>query len=183
LKNRLHFGFPNHELSFKLFFFFLVWTNWFPSKMIPCKLNLNLICLGHVLLSKGLGTKLKLLTNRNDQFHWTLLLVPLSKVGLSKVHFHVFYSPIQPQLIWSNDDKRVSMFTSVFLTTLWKNPHMAVEGVNNHQLEQVDFELRWLTFVSLKEISISGEGGGGVHWIVDSVSQHFSKIIYIFALN
>jgi hypothetical protein len=34
-------------------------------------------------LFKGLGINLKFLTNRNDQFHWTLLLGPLSKVALS----------------------------------------------------------------------------------------------------
>ncbi len=55
----------------------------FPSKMMPCKLNHNLICLGLEFLSEGLGTNLKLLTNRNAQFHWTLLLGPLSKVALS----------------------------------------------------------------------------------------------------
>jgi hypothetical protein len=76
----LHFGSPNHELSFKLFF-------WFgpigvPSKMMPCRLNHNLIRLGLGPLSKGLGTNLNLLTNRNAPFHWTLLLGPLSKVAL-----------------------------------------------------------------------------------------------------
>jgi hypothetical protein len=50
---------------------------------MPCRLNHNLICLGLGLLSKGLGTNLKLLANRNAQFHWTLLLGPLSKVALS----------------------------------------------------------------------------------------------------
>ncbi len=53
-----------------------------PSKMMPCTLNHNLICLGLGPLSKGLGTNLKFLTNRNAQFHWTLLLGPLSKVAL-----------------------------------------------------------------------------------------------------
>jgi hypothetical protein len=52
---------------------------------MPCKLNHNLICLSPEPLSKGLGTILKLLTNRNAQFHWTLLLGPLSKVALSVV--------------------------------------------------------------------------------------------------
>jgi len=60
----LHFGSPNHELSLKLFFFF-----WgpdqlgFPSKMMPCRLNHNLTCLGPGPLAKGLGTNVKLLTN------------------------------------------------------------------------------------------------------------------------
>jgi len=47
-----------------------------PSKTMPCKLNHNLICLGHVPSSKGLAT------NRNVQFHWTLLLGAMSKVVL-----------------------------------------------------------------------------------------------------
>jgi hypothetical protein len=76
----LHFGFPNHNPSFK---FFQVWTNWFPFKMMPCKLNHNLICLDLIPLSKGLGINLKLLTDKNVQFHWTLLRGPLSKKGLS----------------------------------------------------------------------------------------------------
>ncbi len=54
----------------------------FPSKMVPCKLNHNLICLCPGPLSKGLETNLKLLTNKNTQFHWTLLLGALYKVAL-----------------------------------------------------------------------------------------------------
>jgi hypothetical protein len=76
----LHFGSPNHELSFKLSF--LVQTNWFPSKLMPYTLNHNLICLGLRPSSKGLGTNLKLLINKNAQFHWTLLLRPLFKMTL-----------------------------------------------------------------------------------------------------
>jgi hypothetical protein len=52
---------------------------------MPCKPNHNLICLSPESLSKGLGTNLKLLTNRNAQFHWTLLLGALSTVALSVV--------------------------------------------------------------------------------------------------
>jgi hypothetical protein len=54
----------------------------FPSKMMPCKLNHNFICLGPGSLSKSLGTNLKLLTSRNTWFHWILLFGPLSKVAL-----------------------------------------------------------------------------------------------------
>jgi len=68
----LHFDYPNHKLSFN-----------FPSKMISCKLNHNLICLDHGLSSKDLGTNLELLTNRNPQFHWTVLFEPSSKVALN----------------------------------------------------------------------------------------------------
>jgi hypothetical protein len=63
--------------------FFLSISINFPSKMMPCKLNHNLICLCIGSLSIGLETDLKLLTNRNVQFHWTLLLEPLSKVPLT----------------------------------------------------------------------------------------------------
>jgi hypothetical protein len=45
----------------------------FPSKMMPRKLNHNLIFFGSRPLPKGLGINLKFLTNRNAQFHWTLL--------------------------------------------------------------------------------------------------------------
>jgi hypothetical protein len=53
--------------------------------MMPCRLNHNFICLGPRPLSKNLGTNLKLLTNRNVQFQWTLLLEPSSKVGINMV--------------------------------------------------------------------------------------------------
>jgi hypothetical protein len=55
----------------------------FPSEMIPCKLNHNMICLGFGLLSKGLGTNSKLLTNRNVQFHWNPPIGPLSQMALN----------------------------------------------------------------------------------------------------
>jgi hypothetical protein len=47
----LHFGSRNHELSFKLFFF---WSRPidFPFKMMSYKLNHKLICLGPGSLSK-----------------------------------------------------------------------------------------------------------------------------------
>jgi hypothetical protein len=50
---------------------------------MSCRINHNLICLGFGPSSKGLGVILKFLTNRNVQFHWTLLLGPLSKVALN----------------------------------------------------------------------------------------------------
>jgi hypothetical protein len=53
----------------------------FPSKLMSCRLNHDLICLGPRPLSKGLGTNLKLLTNSNARFHGTFLLGPLSKVA------------------------------------------------------------------------------------------------------
>jgi hypothetical protein len=55
----------------------------FPCKIMPCKLNHNLICLGLEPSSKGLEANLKFLTNRNVRFHWTLFLEPLFKVALS----------------------------------------------------------------------------------------------------
>jgi hypothetical protein len=77
----LHFVSPNHELS-PLSSLFRSRPIGFPSKMMPCKLNHNLICFDLEPLSKGLGTNLKLLTNRKNQFHWTLLLGPLVKVAI-----------------------------------------------------------------------------------------------------
>ncbi len=72
------------SMSFPLCSFFWSGPIGFPSKMMSCKLNHNLICLGP--LSKDLGTNLKLLTKRNAQYHWTLLLGPLSKVALTHSH-------------------------------------------------------------------------------------------------
>jgi hypothetical protein len=77
----LHFGSPNHELSLKLFFFSFGPIG-FPSKTMPCKLNHNLICLGPIPSFEGLATNLKLLTKRNVQFHWNLLVGAMSKVTL-----------------------------------------------------------------------------------------------------
>jgi hypothetical protein len=65
--------------------FFLSGPIGFLSKMMSCILNHNLICLSPGPLSKGLGTNLKLLTNRNAQFHWTLLFGPLTEVALSEM--------------------------------------------------------------------------------------------------
>ncbi len=65
------------------------------------KLNHNLICLDPGSLSKDLGTNLKLLIDRNAQFHWTLLLGPFSKVALSmifitriRLKFSLFYKEL-----------------------------------------------------------------------------------------
>jgi hypothetical protein len=41
-----------------------------------------LICPGLEPLSRGLGTNLKLLTNKIVRFHWTSFFGPLSKVAL-----------------------------------------------------------------------------------------------------
>jgi hypothetical protein len=61
----------------------------FPSKIMSCKLNHNLICLGLEPLSKDLRINLKLFTNRNARFHWTMLLGPLSKVALRVISLKV----------------------------------------------------------------------------------------------
>ncbi len=68
-------------------FFFWSRPNDFLSKMIPCKINHDFNCLGPGPLSKSLRTKLKLLINRNASYHRTLLLKPLSKVGLNILVF------------------------------------------------------------------------------------------------
>ncbi len=73
----LHLGSPNHEL------FILVWTNWFSSKMVPCRFRLNLSLFGLGPWSKGCGSNLWLLANRIALFHWTLDLGPSSKVTLN----------------------------------------------------------------------------------------------------
>jgi hypothetical protein len=62
--------------------------------MMSCKLNHNLICLGFGHLSKGLGTNLKFVTNKNVQFHWPLLLGPLSKVALNPLSTQPWASSI-----------------------------------------------------------------------------------------
>ncbi len=87
------------KLSFKLFF--LSRPIGFPSKMMPCKQNHNLICLCHGPLFKGLGTNLKLLTTRNVQFHWTLVPGPLSTMALllfyfSQISFSIGFFPNSP---------------------------------------------------------------------------------------
>jgi hypothetical protein len=71
-----------HTMSFPWSCFFWFGPIGFPSKMMPCRLNHNLICLGPRPLSKVLGTSLKLLTNRNAWFHWAPVLGPLFKVAL-----------------------------------------------------------------------------------------------------
>jgi hypothetical protein len=81
LDPRLHFGSLNHELSFKLFFWFR--PIGFPSKMMPRTLNHNLICVGPGSLFKGLGTNLKFLNNRTTWFHWTPLLGTLSTMAMN----------------------------------------------------------------------------------------------------
>jgi hypothetical protein len=70
-------------LSLKLFF----WSGLigFPFKMMPCRQSHNLICLGLGPSSKDLETNLKILTNKNAQFHWNLLFGPFSKVTLLRL--------------------------------------------------------------------------------------------------
>jgi len=86
------------HLVFQTMSFFLSLFLWsrlidFPSKMIPCMLNHNLICLYLGPSSKDLRTNLKLLTNRGVWFHWILLLGPLSKVPIISLpkRMHTYY--------------------------------------------------------------------------------------------
>jgi len=65
LDHSFHFGSPNYELSIKLFFL-LFGPIGFPFKMMPCKLNHNLICLNPGPSSKGLGKNLKFLIDKNS---------------------------------------------------------------------------------------------------------------------
>jgi hypothetical protein len=70
-------------MSFFLSSFFWVGPIDFPFKMIPCKLNHNLICFGLGFLFKSLETNLKLLTNRNAQFQFPYSLNPCLKWPLN----------------------------------------------------------------------------------------------------
>jgi hypothetical protein len=56
-------GSPNEELSFLALFFGLNQLI-FPLKQVPCRFNLNLPLFGLGPLFKGLGTDLKLSTNK-----------------------------------------------------------------------------------------------------------------------
>jgi hypothetical protein len=76
---------PNHESLFYALFSGLD-PLVFPSKYAHGDKNHNLICHGLGPSSRGLGTNLKLLMNSNAQFHWTLLLGPLSKVALTYIY-------------------------------------------------------------------------------------------------
>jgi hypothetical protein len=80
----LAYDFILQTMSSSLKSFFLSGPIGFPSKMMSSKLNHNLICLGPWLSSKDLGTNVKLLTNKNERFHWTLLFEPLSTVTLNQ---------------------------------------------------------------------------------------------------
>ncbi len=59
---------------------FLVWTNWFSLQKVPCRFSLNLLLFGLRPSCKGLGTNLKLSTNKIAWICWSLNLGPLSKV-------------------------------------------------------------------------------------------------------
>ncbi len=55
----------------------------FPPKQVSCSFCLNLSFFGLGPLSKGLGTNLKLSTNKISWIHWSLDLGPSSEVALS----------------------------------------------------------------------------------------------------
>ncbi len=78
----LAYGLAVQTMRFRVSSFILFRPISFPSKIMPCKLNRNLNCLGPRPSSKGLGTNLKFLTNNNVRFHWTLLLGPLFNMTL-----------------------------------------------------------------------------------------------------
>ncbi len=54
----------------------------FPPKQVPCRFSLNLPLFGLGPSFKGLGTNLKLSTNKIAWIHWSLDLGPSSKVTL-----------------------------------------------------------------------------------------------------
>ncbi len=78
----LHLGSPNHELSFELFSFWFKPVD-FPSKMVLCKISLNLSLFGLGPSSKGHASNFWLSAVMIVLFHWTLDLGPESKVALS----------------------------------------------------------------------------------------------------
>jgi hypothetical protein len=106
----------------------------FPSKMMQCGLNHNLICFGLEPLSKGLRTNLKFLTNRNAWFHWTLLLGPLSK-GLRTnfkfltnknawFHWTLLFGPLSKVVlnIWLMFQKHLVLWSSLTLSNVGSHP-------------------------------------------------------------
>ncbi len=84
-------GSPNQELSLALFF----GPNQliFPPKQVPCRFCLNLPLFDLGPLSKGLGTNLKLSTNKIAWIHWSLDLGPSSKVALSLGYLKAIFHP------------------------------------------------------------------------------------------
>ncbi len=153
----LHFGFPNRE-------FFLKFSFWsepigFPSKMMPCKLNHNLIYVGLGPLSKGLGTNLKLLTNKNVQFHWTLILGLLFKVALwiAFYKWHIWFIMSYLAIIHTN-------FWTIYINIqtkcdLYYNKHLIFLDQFLHYYKIYNFILnhdqnfeifQWLIFLKMK---------------------------------
>jgi hypothetical protein len=55
----------------------------FPPEQVPCRFSLNLPLFGLGALSTGLGTNLKLLTDKIAWIHWSLHLGPSSKIAWS----------------------------------------------------------------------------------------------------
>ncbi len=139
-------GSPNQELSFQ--HYFLVPTNWFsPPKQVPCKFSLNLPLFGLGPSSKGLGTNLKLLTNKIAWINWSLDLGPSSKVALKSSQKSIFLAPPGTALLYNNipmDQKytpttlwhpssvyHISCTQSLILNTCWKFKHGCMSSYNN----------------------------------------------------
>jgi hypothetical protein len=94
-------------------------THWFSVQNMPWRQNHNLICHGLGPSSTGFGTNLKLLTNSNARFHWTLLLGPLSKVALNYIYRRKISLLQEPSIPTPHD---LRMFIFVIILTL--NPKL-----------------------------------------------------------
>jgi hypothetical protein len=77
----LTLGSPNQELALLLALFFGTSQLIFPPKQVPCRFSVNLPFFGLGPSSKGLGTNLKLSTNKVAWIHCSLDLGPSSKVA------------------------------------------------------------------------------------------------------
>jgi len=66
----------------------------FPPKQVSCRFSLNLPLFDLGSSSKGLGTNLKLLTNKIAWIHWSLDLGPSSKVTLI-IYLHICKNILQ----------------------------------------------------------------------------------------
>jgi hypothetical protein len=81
----------------------------FPPKQLPCRFSFNLPLFGLGASSKGLGTNLKLSTNKITWIHWSLDLGPSSKVALNG---RPFFFPLLLMIVIS---VRIELFSLNFM--------------------------------------------------------------------
>jgi hypothetical protein len=88
-------GSPNQELSF-------LGPNQliFPPKQVPCRFSLNLPLMGLWPLSEGLGTNLKLSTNKIAWIHWSLdPCLKSALINCWKISWTLCYPTPLPQIV------------------------------------------------------------------------------------